>query len=128
MMAFDMQAFQISGGPAWIESQRFDIDAKARSAVTSEPRLATAEERRQARLRLQSLLAERFHLVVRRETKEASVYALLVAKNGPKLKETTLQTGGIRQSDAGELVGIDTAAIRAKARAWRERIAAEDEA
>src|SRR5580658_4554579 len=40
------------------------------------------------RLMLQALLAERFHLTIRRETKEMSVYELVVAKNGPKLQKS----------------------------------------
>ena len=87
MFAYDMHEFQVSGGPAWIESQgfdtvAFDIVAKAPGAGASETRLPTAEEHRQARLRLQALLAERFQLMVRRETKDTQVYALLIAKNG----------------------------------------------
>jgi uncharacterized protein (TIGR03435 family) len=41
------------------------------------------------RLGLQALLADRFHLKLRREMKEMSAYALVVGKNGPKLKENT---------------------------------------
>ena len=50
-------------------------------------------------------VAERFHLAVRRGSKDASVYALVVAKKGTKLKESTGEGRGIRQPKAGELVG-----------------------
>jgi len=108
MFAYDMNEFQVSGGPAWIESQGFDIVAKAPGAAASETRLPTAEEHRQARLRLQALLAERFQLVVRRETKDTQVYALLIAKNGFKMKASAGESRGLRQSESGEMTGIAT--------------------
>jgi len=66
----------ISGGPDWIDSEHYDIDAKAETA--QDP----------ATLRgamLQALLAERFKLQIHRETKEVPVYALTVGKGVPKL-------------------------------------------
>ena len=45
-----------------------------------------------AQLRTQSLLAERFHLELRRESREQTVYALVIAKGGPKLKESADQS------------------------------------
>ncbi len=49
------------------------------------------------------MLEDRFRLVIRRETKESPVYALVVAKNGARLKESTT-VGGVRQG-FGELTG-----------------------
>jgi uncharacterized protein (TIGR03435 family) len=76
-MAYGIQWIQLSG-PDWLRSTRFDINAKV-------PRGATRE---QYRLMLQNLLAERFKLVLHHETKEATTYDLVVAKNGPKLKQS----------------------------------------
>ncbi len=73
---------QISGGPPWMsaDSVRFDIAAIAPGdGATSQENL---------RLMLQALLADRFQLKVHRVTQEIPVYALVVAKNGPKLKES----------------------------------------
>ena len=75
--AYDIKQFQIAGGPGWTESDRFDIAAKADGPTKPN----------QLQLMLQSLLAERFELVIGRDTKEMPVYALVVAKNGPKFKE-----------------------------------------
>ena len=75
--AYDIKLFQISGGPAWMGSDLFEITAKAESSADYD----------KVMLMLQSLLAERFHLVIRRETKEMPLYALLLAKGGPKFKE-----------------------------------------
>jgi uncharacterized protein (TIGR03435 family) len=75
--AFNVKSYQVSGGPGWIESDRFDIEAKAEGGVTED----------QLRPMLQRLLAERFKLVVHRETKEMQVSALMVAKSGFKPHE-----------------------------------------
>jgi uncharacterized protein (TIGR03435 family) len=77
--AYGVKRYQIVGGPKWLDSDRFDIAAKAEGDPT----------RKQMMAMLQTLLADRFQLKVRRETREGNVYALVVAKNGPKLKEPT---------------------------------------
>jgi uncharacterized protein (TIGR03435 family) len=78
--AYNVQAFQVSG-PSWIDSERYDVSAKAAGPASKE----------QLRLMLQTLLKERFQLALRRETKELPGYALVVAKGGPKLRESTTE-------------------------------------
>lgn len=80
----------LSGGPDWIKSTRYDVDAKAAEGAVP---LGTPYRLREqkTRLMLQALLADRFKLVVRRETKEMPVYALVVGKNGPKLKKAAIE-------------------------------------
>jgi len=79
--AYGVKAYQVSG-PSWIQSERYDILAKLPAGATKE----------QVPEMLKALLAERFHLVVHNETKEHSVYALVVGKNGSKLKESAPET------------------------------------
>jgi uncharacterized protein (TIGR03435 family) len=74
--AFHLTQYQLSGGPGWLDSDRFDLEAKAEGA-----------NQNQLRQMLQTLLADRFRLVVHHETKETPVYALVVAKNGPRFHE-----------------------------------------
>jgi uncharacterized protein (TIGR03435 family) len=74
--AYDVHEYQISG-PAWLDSERYDIVAKV-------PKGANRE---QFRLMLQDLLANRFHLTLHHETKDLPRYELVVAKGGPKMKE-----------------------------------------
>ena len=74
--AYNIKDFQISGGPGWTGSDLFDIAAKPEGPTKPD----------QFALMLQSLLADRFHLAIRRETRELPVYALVVAKSGPKIK------------------------------------------
>ena len=71
--AYSVPYYQISGGPSWLDSDEYDIDAKAETPV----------DRDQMRLMLRTLLADRFKLVIHRESQEMRVYALTVAKNGP---------------------------------------------
>jgi uncharacterized protein (TIGR03435 family) len=79
--AYGVLDYQVSG-PSWLGNDRFDIQAKT-AAVASEAQL---------RLMLQAMLADRFKVQVHRTTKELSVYALVVAKDGPKFHES--QTEG----------------------------------
>lgn len=75
--AYDVKGYQISG-PAWLDSERFDVVAKVPQGATKE----------QVRIMMQNLLQERFKLVVHHETKEMPMYALVVGKGGPKMKVT----------------------------------------
>jgi bla regulator protein blaR1 len=65
--------------------------------MTDEQRKTMAE---QAKDRLKNLLAERFQLAIHRETKEQQVYALVVAKGGPKLQESKDGQGRMRMGRA----------------------------
>lgn len=77
--AYDVKPYQVSG-PSWLlpAGQRFDI-------VATLPPGATKEQVPQM---LQTLLAERFKLTLHRNTKDSNVYALIVGKNGLKMKES----------------------------------------
>ncbi len=79
--------YLLTGGPAWIDSARYDIEAKA-AAGAIPANTPDQELWSKTRLMLRALLAERFQLVVRREMKEMNVYQLVVAKNGPKLTKS----------------------------------------
>jgi uncharacterized protein (TIGR03435 family) len=71
------QPLQISGGPGWIDSDRFDIEARAEGKPTDEMMAGPM---------LQTLLEDRFTLKVHRERRERPVYELTVAKSGFKLQ------------------------------------------
>ncbi len=80
--AYEVKEFQISGGPSWISTAAFDINAKAENPEVN---------REQLKLMLQSLLAERFQLKFHRETRDLPIYALVVGKNGHKLHFSDVQ-------------------------------------
>jgi uncharacterized protein (TIGR03435 family) len=87
--AYNLKDFQISGGPGWIDSERYDIDAKMdESTIEALKKLPPEQAQEQRRLMMQSLLAERFKLKVTQSSKELPIYALVVAKNGPKLTQS----------------------------------------
>ena len=95
--AYDVRDFQVSGGAGWVGTERFDITARAERATAADGpddfAKMTDDQRKTAREqmaeRLRGLLAERFQLVVHKETKDQPIYVLGLAKNGPKLKENT---------------------------------------
>jgi uncharacterized protein (TIGR03435 family) len=77
----------IPGLPSWGDSASFDIEAKADELTTEAmKRLSEAEQQNQAQRMLKALLADRFKLIVHVETRERSVYHLIVKKSGFKLK------------------------------------------
>ena len=89
--AYNVKDFQLSGGPSWINSAKYDIDAKLEDSVVEELlKLPNFNQRLpEIKLMLQSLLADRFKLKLTHETKQLPVLALVVAKNGVKLTPTT---------------------------------------
>jgi uncharacterized protein (TIGR03435 family) len=74
LIGWHILPFQVIGGPAWAYSETYDIEAKG----TGNP------DSNQSRIMLQSLLADRFHLVLHRETRELPMYALVTAKKGAR--------------------------------------------
>lgn len=78
---------QVSGGPPWLESERFDIVGK--------PDMEGTPSMSQLRVMLLKLLADRLQLSLHHEMKELSVYALTVAKGGAKLTEDTDNPNGL---------------------------------
>jgi bla regulator protein blaR1 len=88
MFAYDAKSeSQMSGFPGWVNSATFSIEAKEDEATAAAlDKLPREDRNEQIRLMLQALLTDRFHLKVSRVTKELPVYALVVAKGGPKLK------------------------------------------
>jgi uncharacterized protein (TIGR03435 family) len=91
VIAYRIQPYQISGGPVWLGSARYDISAKAENTLKD----------RDLQPMLQALLADRFQLTIHRETKELPIYALVLARKdgklGPKLIEA--QEGGCTVPD-----------------------------
>jgi uncharacterized protein (TIGR03435 family) len=76
IQAYDVKSYQIQG-PAWIDSERYDLMAKIPEGVTAD----------QVPAMLQALLAERFKVALHKETRSLPAYELTVAKGGIKMKE-----------------------------------------
>ena len=95
MMAYSVESAQLEGGPPWI-NKVCNVQAKAAGPATAAHYVM-----------LQALLADRFHLVLRRDTRTMSGYALIIDKNGPKLPapKTDVPPGstGVFQMGGGEI-------------------------
>src|SRR5215471_14910530 len=76
--AYGVDAEKVQGGPSWLDTDRFDIIAKAPASTPPET----------VKLMLQTLLADRFKLKVRTDNKSMPVFVLSVGKGKPKLKES----------------------------------------
>jgi uncharacterized protein (TIGR03435 family) len=79
---------QLSGGPSWADSDRYDVEAKMDESVADELQKLSRDERNAIRQKmLQELLATRFNVKVHHESREFPVYFLEIAKSGSKLME-----------------------------------------
>ena len=95
LIAYGVRPFQVIGGPGWIDTDGFDIDARPPidSANPADP-ATLSSERRKVGERLRSLLADRFGLTVHSETREQPVYTLLWLwpKEGRSLRNPLIKT------------------------------------
>jgi len=85
--AYGIHARQITGGAAWIDTDKFDLQG--------EPDVEGAPNDRQVKMMFQKLLADRFRLTFHRDKRELSVYTITVGKTGPKLTASTGDPGGL---------------------------------
>jgi len=83
-VAYRVKADQIVGGPSWIDTDRFDMQAKAEKPSSVE----------ELHVMLENLMAERFKLQFHRSTKELPIYAMTVDKSGPKLEPHDAKNSG----------------------------------
>lgn len=77
LWAYNLPSANPISGPAWLDSEQYDIAAKAEESATQN----------QFRLMLRALLADRFNLKIRHTTEQRPFYSLVVAKGGPRLHE-----------------------------------------
>jgi uncharacterized protein (TIGR03435 family) len=86
-MAYGLHARQLTGAPAWIETEKYDL-----SGQPDQPGTPSLD---QWKLMVQKLVADRFKLAFHRDKKELSVYALVVDKAGPKLTKNDSDPNGL---------------------------------
>jgi uncharacterized protein (TIGR03435 family) len=99
--AYGLPATQILGGPAWLDSTPFDIDAKSDATVDAQLHaLPDIDARQRKKLMVQALLADRFQLKTHQETRELPIFNLVVAnpKTGPKFKPSEADGTSISSS------------------------------
>jgi len=87
-IAYDIGDDQLAGGPKWVGAKRFDVAAIPDVPVGGDPANMAADQvlvfHKPTRLRLQRLLADRFQLELRKESTPMPVFALAIAKGGPR--------------------------------------------
>jgi uncharacterized protein (TIGR03435 family) len=91
--AFQLQDFQITGGPSWLGSDHFDINAKVPDEFRDLPPMRPGSGPGPLQQMIRALLTDRFKLAVHNETKDSPIYALILARSdgklGPQLKPST---------------------------------------
>ncbi len=85
--AYGVHPKQVTGGPAWLESDKYDLLAR--------PDVDGTPNDKQVKTMLQKLLADRFKLSFHRDKKELSVYAVVLGKTGPKLTKSEGDPNGL---------------------------------
>jgi uncharacterized protein (TIGR03435 family) len=99
--AYDLELYQIEGGPKWIQSEKFTIAAKLEDEDAKSP---SKEERGKIlRAALQNMLETRFQVRTHRESKIMPCFALVIAKGGPRLHEVEANGGSTWSSNRGVL-------------------------
>jgi len=87
LYAYDLTPNQLEGAPGWLDSARYDIEAKPEAGAIP-PGAHGRAVWDKTKMMLRTLLAERFHLAIRREDRELPIYELAIAKGGPKLQKS----------------------------------------
>lgn len=90
--AYGVKDFQVNG-PDWLDTQRFDIVAKAAGQSTED----------QLRIMTETLLADRFKVALHRTTKEMQAYVLVIGKGGSKLIESKTEGESELQPDQARM-------------------------
>jgi uncharacterized protein (TIGR03435 family) len=99
--AYGMAETRITGGPAWMRSAKWDMEAKSDPATDARLRgLDSAPAREQKQHMLQALLSDRFGLRVHQETRELPIYALVVAKGGPRFQPSKVNGTTVNKGNA----------------------------
>ncbi|HVW07006.1 MAG TPA: TIGR03435 family protein [Bryobacteraceae bacterium] len=113
--AYEVQAFQVVGAPAWASTQAYDItftpgkaEAAPETTTSSKSNLTDASIDRDL-IRLRAILRDRFGLVLRSETREMPVYNLVRAKGGAKLTPASpTETNSNVRARGGQIIGVNT--------------------
>ena len=89
--AYGITDDQLSGGPDWINSDKYAIDAKIPDSTVADwhKKYDPGKRAEEMRSMMRSLLADRFQLKISHRTKELPVFALVIAKDGPKISPST---------------------------------------
>ena len=123
--AYSLQEFQISGGPSWMASDHFDLIAKMPEGFqpTPGPPPAAGGPPTPMQQMMRRLLAERFKFAAHNETKDAPIYALIVARSdgklGPQIKKSETDCAAVMAAARGR-GPAPCRRLPARRRPWRQ--------
>jgi len=90
--AYGIQQDQVSGGPEWLTTEKYDIEAMVDKTTSEQLKWLNESQRLEVPGRMmRALLADQFKLRLHRESRNLPVYALVIAKNGAKFQGPTMQ-------------------------------------
>jgi uncharacterized protein (TIGR03435 family) len=115
-VAYRIKGDEVTGGPAWIETDRYDMNAKAE-------RPSSIEE---LHTMLKNLLADEFKLQFHREMKELPVYALVLDKDGPKMTPHESQSESETAGETWIAITVDAAPEQFLRRRWHATLTPMD--
>jgi len=114
--------FQCLGGPAWFDSEQYDVEAKPDSALSDQLLKLRWKERTKVQERMQqALLEDRIKLKVHHETRELPIFTLVVAKGGLKIHEAKAgdtYANGMKAGDGKGMVPGSYVVGNGKMQAW----------
>src|ERR1700733_5873352 len=112
----------MSGAPGWVRSDLYDIDAKMDKLTAEElNKLDKTEKRHERNKMLQGLLVERFNLQSHWETRDQTIYALVIANKGPKMNQPKTDKPTRLAMGTGEFIG-DSVTMGGLANALAEEV------
>jgi len=104
LLGYGVQSSQLAGEPNWVKTERWDVDGT--------PDAAGVPNLRQIQGLIRKILAERFGLQLHHEQREMPVFALMVAKSGPKLTANTSDPNGLLDQQNGTNNGRHIEALK----------------
>ena len=109
-MAYGIQDFQLERAPNWFTAERYSIHAKSESNIEEQfPKLTDEQKMMVGKQMVQTMLADRFKLSLRQESKELPILGIVVDKNGPKLHEAKpgdTYSNGLKDGDGAGHAGM----------------------
>lgn len=113
-LAYNFGAFQIAGGPDWIDNTYFTVEGKSDHTVDDTLARLDEEDARLEKLHMvQAMLADRFHLRAHWETRQQTAYTMTIAKGGLKMQATKLPVPSGDPHDSGMAPTTPTTGVHA---------------
>lgn len=121
-VAYDIPDIRMYGGPAWATTDKFSLTANADPKLDEQIAGLSSEKGKEIKRKmLAALLADRFKLAVHTEVREMPIYAMVIAKGGPRLGKKPLSGSSVMEGEDRISVepGSDSLSILSYELSWR---------